>query len=91
MDFQFCQPKFGALPVLQEYPTRHYKRLMLFLFLSQFVRCFHSFVPSCHPLRFLENCCFVELERGSFSVILEKCSGGDKISKKKCLLLQLPK
>ena len=20
MDFQFCQPKFGALPVLQEYP-----------------------------------------------------------------------
>jgi len=21
MDFQFCQPKFGALPVLQEYPS----------------------------------------------------------------------
>ena len=21
MDFQFCQPKFGALPVLQDYPT----------------------------------------------------------------------
>ena len=21
MDFQFCQPKFGALPVLQDYPS----------------------------------------------------------------------
>ena len=54
----------------------------LFLFLSQFVRCSHSFVPSCHSLRFLEKCCFVELERGSFSVIPKKCSGGGKISKK---------
>ena len=28
MDFQFCQPKFGALPVLQEYPFKT-KRILL--------------------------------------------------------------
>ena len=55
----------------------------LFLFLSQFVRCSHSFVPSCQSLGFLEKCCFVELERGSFSVILEKCSEVAKFQKKR--------
>ena len=29
MDFQFCQPKFGALPVLQKYPTICWNEMFL--------------------------------------------------------------